>query len=414
MRRVAVTGIGIISPLGNDRRIFFDNLLAGRSGITAVSCEFDGKIYRYPAGRNDFEPSEHLPGIKRHALAALDRVTQMALAASAQSLEDAGLDCAAENGERIGVYLGTGMGGVTSLEESYLQLLRRDPQRLKPLTVPMIMNNAAAAHIASTYGLRGPNVTVSCACASSAVAIGEAYRQIRFGYSDVMLSGGAEALLTFGLFQAWSALRTLAELDAQDPSASCKPFDRNRSGLVLAEGAAIVVLEEWDRARARGAHIYGEIVGYGCTNDASHITRPCVEGQARAIALALAEAQLRPEDIDYINAHGTGTRANDVTETQAIKQVLGAAAARVPISSTKSMHGHLLGGAGALEFAAALLAMQYGAIPPTAHLCEPDPECDLDYVPNQARHDVRLRTVISNAFAFGGTNSVLVARACAA
>jgi 3-oxoacyl-[acyl-carrier-protein] synthase II len=412
MRRVVVTGIGIISPLGNDRRTFFENLLAGRSGITAVSCELDGKTYRYVAGRSHFEPAEHLPGVKRHTLAALDRVTQMALAASAQGLDDAGLDCAAENGERIGVYLGTGMGGATSLEEGYVQLLRKDPERIKPLTVPMIMNNAAAGHIASTYGLRGPNITVSCACASSAIAIGEAYRQIRFGYSDVMLSGGAEALLTLGLFKAWEALRTLAELDAQAPSASCKPFDRNRSGLVLAEGAAILVLEEWGRARARGVPIYGELVGYGCTNDASHITRPCVEGQARAIALALEEARLRPEDIDYINAHGTGTRANDITETQAIKQALGAAANRVPVSSTKSMHGHLLGGAGALEFAAALLAMQHGAIPPTAHLREPDPECDLDYVPNHARHNVRVRTVVSNAFAFGGTNSVLIARAC--
>lgn len=413
MRRVAVTGIGIITPLGNDRRTFFDNLLAGRSGISTVSWEFGGKTYCYAAGCSNFEPTEHLPGVKRHALASLDRVTQMALAASAQCLDDAGLDCAAEDTRRIGVYLGTGMGGATSLEESYVQLLTRDPERLKPLTVPMVMNNAAAGHIASTYGLRGPNVTVSCACASSAVAIGEAYRQIRFGYSDMMLSGGAEALLTFGQFQAWSALRTLAVLDAQAPSASCKPFDRNRSGLVLAEGAAIVVLEEWERAWARGAHVYGELVGYSCTNDASHITRPSVDGQARAIALALEDAELRPEDIDYINAHGTGTRANDITETQAIRQALGpAAAARVPVSSTKSMHGHLMGGAGALEFATALLALQHGAIPPTAHLNEPDPECDLDYVPNQARLNVRLRTVLSNTFAFGGTNSVLIARVC--
>lgn len=412
MRRVVVTGVGIVSPLGNDRHTFFDNLLAGHSGITAVSWEIGDRTYRYAAGRCNFEPAEYLPGVKRHVLASLDRFTQMALAASAQCLDDAGLDCAVEDGHRIGVYLGTGMGGATSLEESYIQLLTRDPERLKPLTVPMVMNNAAAGHIANTYGLRGPNVTASCACASSAVAIGEAYRQIRFGYCDVMLSGGAEALLTFGQFQAWSALRTLAALDSRSPSASCKPFDRRRSGLVLAEGAAIVVLEELGRAKARGAHIYGELVGYSCTNDASHITRPSVDGQARAITLALEDAELQPDEIDYINAHGTGTHVNDITETQAIKQALGPAAARVPVSSTKSMHGHLMGGAGALEFAAALLALQHGAIPPTAHLHEPDPECDLDYVPNQARLDTCLRTVVSNSFAFGGTNSVLIARAC--
>ena len=410
MRRVAITGIGIVSPLGNDRHTFFENLLAGRSGITPVSWEWGGKSYTYPGGRAEFEASEHFPELKRHVLASLDRATQMALAASAQALTNAGIDCTAEDGDRIGVYLGTGMGGATSLEESYVQLLTRDPERLKPLTVPMVMNNAAAGHIATTYGLRGPNVTVSCACASSAVAIGEAYRQIRFGYSDVMLTGGTEALLTFGLFQAWSALRTLAALDPEDPSASCKPFDRNRSGLVLAEGAAILVLEEWHRAQARGATIYGELVGYGCNNDAAHITRPSPEGQARAIRLALEDAGLKPGHIDYINAHGTATRANDATETQAIKLAFGTDAQRVPISSTKSMHGHLMGATGALEFAAAVLAMEHQAIPPTAHLRDSDPECDLDYVANQARRKVPLGTVMSNAFAFGGTNAVLIAR----
>jgi 3-oxoacyl-[acyl-carrier-protein] synthase II len=410
VRRVAITGIGVISPVGNDTTAFFDNLAAGKSGITPVSWELNDKTYRYPGGRADFDAAEQLPGYKRHTLASLDRVTQMALAAGAQALTDSKLDCAAEDGERIGVYLGTGMGGATSLEDSYVQLLTRDPERLKPLTVPMVMNNAAAGNLASTHGLRGPNVTVSCACASSAVAIGEAYRQIRFGYADVMLSGGTEALLTFGLFQAWSALRTLAALDPDDPGASCKPFSADRTGLVLAEGAAVLVLEELERAQARGAPIYGEVAGYGCTNDASHITRPSADGQARAIRLALQEAGIEPGAVDYINAHGTSTRANDATETQAIKQVFGDAT-RVPISSTKSMHGHLLGGAGALEFAAALLAMQHGVIPPTAHLRNPDPECDLDYVPNEARRGVTLRTVMSNAFAFGGTNAVLVARA---
>jgi 3-oxoacyl-[acyl-carrier-protein] synthase II len=412
VRRVVITGIGLVTPVGNDAATVFDTLMQGRSGIVPVTWEHGDRSFHYAAGRADFDAAALLPGYKAHTLASFDRVAQMGLAAAAQAVADAALTPDALEPERSGVYLGTGMGGAGALEESYEQLLLRDPDRLKPLTVPMVMNNAAAAHIAAAHTLRGPNVTYSCACASSGVAIGEAYRQIRHGYSDVMLAGGAEALLTFGMFQAWSALRTLAAVDASDASRSCKPFSANRSGLVLAEGAAVIVLEDLERARARGARIYGELAGYGCTNDASHITRPSVDGQARAMQLALEEAGISTSQVNYINAHGTSTRANDATETAAIKQVFGADAARIPVSSTKSMHGHLMGAAGALEFAVATLALAHGAVPPTAHLDEADPECDLDYVSEGARRGVPLEAVMSNAFAFGGTNAVLVARAC--
>jgi len=412
VRRVAITGIGLVSPVGNDAGTVFDTLMDGRSGIVPVTWEHGDRSFHYAAGSADFDAAALLPGYKAHTLASMDRVAQMGLAAAAQAVADAALTPDVLDPERSGVYLGTGMGGAGALEQSYEQLLLRDPDRLKPLTVPMVMNNAAAAHIATAHKLKGPNVTYSCACASAGVAIGEAFRQIRHGYSDVMLAGGAEALLTFGMFQAWSALRTLAAVDATDASRSCKPFAANRSGLVLAEGAAVLVLEEMERAQARGARIYGELAGYGCTNDAAHITRPSVDGQARAMELALQEAGITPAQVDYINAHGTSTRANDATETASIKQVFGADAARIPVSSTKSMHGHLLGAAAALEFAVATLAMSRGAIPPTAHLDEPDPECDLDYVPGVGRSGLTLNTVMSNAFAFGGTNAVLVARAC--
>jgi 3-oxoacyl-[acyl-carrier-protein] synthase II len=275
----------------------------------------------------------------------------------------------------------------------------------------MAMNNAAAAWIGLDHGLQGPNLTYSTACSSSAVAIGEAARRIAAGEADVMVAGGAEAPLTFGTLKAWEALKTLAAEDAANPSASCKPFAKNRSGLVLGEGAAMLVLEDAARARARNATILAEITGYGLTTDTSHITRPSVEGQARAMRLALEDAALDADGIGYINAHGTGTLANDPVETAAIRAVFGARAAATPVSSTKSMHAHLLGAAGALELVAAILAARERVLPPPAHLEIPDPECDLDYVPRVARRVERVGAVMSNSFAFGGTNAVLVARA---
>jgi 3-oxoacyl-[acyl-carrier-protein] synthase II len=302
------------------------------------------------------------------------------------------------------------MGGGNTIEDLYDQLFKHNADRVKPLTVLMVMNNASASHISIEYGISGPCLTLSTACASSANAIGEAFRQVRDGYVDVMLAGGAEAFLTYGSFRSWESLRVLAVEDPEDPSKSCKPFSKNRTGLVLGEGAAMVVLEEMERAVRRGAPIYAELIGYNSTSDAGHISRPSLEGQARAMAEALKEAGLLPEDIDYINAHGTATQWNDLLETQAIKKVFGDYACNVPVSSTKSMHGHTIGAAGAIEFIVSLLAIKNQSVPPTINLDQPDPECDLDYVPNIGRKGMKVNTVMSNSFAFGGTNAVLIAR----
>jgi 3-oxoacyl-[acyl-carrier-protein] synthase II len=405
MRRVAVTGLGLVSPLGHTPAVLFDNLMAGKSGIRRIEADFADRLEtRIAASIPDFDPMAHFPKSKANSL---DRVTQFALVAAQQALADAGLDLDAEARDRIGVYLGTGMGGAASVEEGYVRLYRDNLNRLKPYTVLMAMNNAAGSQIALDHGLTGPSMTFSTACSSSTVAIGEANRLIRHGYADVMLAGGSEALLTYGTIKAWEALRTLAAEDPENPAASSKPFSANRSGLVLGEGAAIVVLEEYERAVTRGAHIYGEIIGYGSSNDSSHITQPSAEGQARAMRLALGEANIAPDAVDYINAHGTATKLNDATESAAIKQVFGT---RVPVSSTKSMHGHLMGAAGAVEFAVCMMALEKQALPPTAHLDQPDPECDLDYIPHVGRSNIPVRTVMSNSFAFGGTSGVLIAR----
>ncbi|MHB8535309.1 MAG: beta-ketoacyl-[acyl-carrier-protein] synthase family protein [Sulfuricaulis sp.] len=403
-----ITGLGVVSPLGNDPDALFSGLMAARSGIRQISAEGPRGAYSAVAAPVAFDPAQYFSPQQR--LDNLDRVSQFAVAVAAAAVKDAALQFTDDNRRRAGVSLGTGMGATTALEETYSQLLLRDPDRLKPLTVLTVMNNASASHIAIQQGLAGPDLTYSCACSSSAVAIGEAGRQIRHGYADVMIAGGAEAPLSFCFFKAWEAMRVLAIPDRADPSATCRPFSKNRSGLVLGEGAAVVVLEEREAARRRGARIYGELVGYGSSNDYSHIAKPSVEGQAQAMSLALSDAGLAPGDIDYVNAHGTGTVLNDVTETRAIKQVFGERAYKIPVSSTKSMHGHLLGGAGAMEFAIALLAMHRRAVPPTAHLEVPDPECDLDYVANQGRTRQDIHCVMSNSFAFGGTNAVLIAR----
>ncbi|HEU4709563.1 MAG TPA: beta-ketoacyl-[acyl-carrier-protein] synthase family protein [Methylophilaceae bacterium] len=405
MRRVVVTGLGLVSPLGNNPADFFKRLMAGESGIRRLQTDFvdqlDAKI---AATVTDFDPFAHFPRSKANSL---DRVTQFALVAAQDAISNAGLDLDKEERERIGIYLGTGMGGAASIEEGYVRLYRDNASRLKPYTVLMAMNNAAGSQVALDFGLTGPSMTFSTACSSSTMAIGEACRLIRHGYADIMLAGGSEALLTYGTIKAWEALRTLATEDPENPGASCKPFAADRTGLVLGEGAAMVVLEDYDRAIARGAHIYAEIIGYGSSNDSTHITQPSLEGQARAMRLALNDAGISATELDYINAHGTGTKLNDATETAAIRQVCGT---RIPVSSTKSMHGHLMGAAGAVEFAACLMALETQALPPTAHLVHADPECDLDYIPHVGRRNVPVRTVMSNSFAFGGTSGVLIAR----
>jgi len=408
LKRVAITGIGVISPVGNGTTAFFSNLMAGKSGVRRMTSDFASGLSIKIAAEADFYPSDYF---SKKQIGSLDRVTLMALAAASQAWDDSGITLAEEEKGRAGVYLGTGMGGSPSLDDLFVQLYKKAASRVNPLFVTKIMSNAPASHVSIRYGLLGPCLTFSTACSSSAVAIGESFRQIKAGFCDVMLAGGTECLLTYGSFKSWESLGVLATEDREDPSASCKPFAKDRKGFVLGEGAALLVLEEMEHAQKRGAKIFGEIIGYGSAADASHIVRPSVAGQARAIRLALDEAHIGPDAIDYINAHGTATAANDLVETQALKEVFGKRAYAIPVSSTKSMHGHLLGAAGAVEFVAAVLAMMNGAVPPTAHLRVPDPDCDLDYVPNSGRTGVDIRTVMSNSFAFGGTNAVLVARA---
>jgi 3-oxoacyl-[acyl-carrier-protein] synthase II len=335
-------------------------------------------------------------------------VSQFALVATKDALAQSGGALDGIDPARAGVFIGTGSGGGASADEGYWTLYGERSDRLHPFSVLQAMSNAPAAWIGLEHKITGPNLTFSTACSSSAVAIGEAARRIRHGEADVMLAGGTEAPLNFGSLKAWEAMRTLAAADPEDPGASCKPFAKDRNGLVLGEGAAMLVLESRDYALARGACVHAEIAGYGLATDAGHLTRPSVEGQAAAMKAALADAGLGPDDIDYINAHGTGTQANDAVETAAIKAVFGERARAIPVSSTKSMHGHLLGAAGAVELAAAILALGQGVVPPTINLRRPDPECDLDYVSDGAR-SIPLRAVLSSSFAFGGTNAVLVA-----
>jgi 3-oxoacyl-[acyl-carrier-protein] synthase II len=406
-RKVAVTGLGIISPCGNTIDAFSVNLMAGKSGVRKISSAYSSLLSVKIAAEVDFNPLDYFT---KRQVSTMDRVNQFALAAASQAWKDSGPSLEAKEKERAGVFIGSGMGGGNTIEDLYDQLFKQDAKRVRPLTVLMVMNNASASYISIEYGLSGPCLTLSNACSSSANAIGEAFRQIRDGYVDVMVAGGAEAFLTYGGFRSWESLRVLAVEDPEDSSKSCKPFSKNRSGLVLGEGAAVVVLEEMERAIRRGALIHAEIVGYGSTSDAFHIAKPSFEEQARAMSEALKEAGLFPEEIDYINAHGTATQLNDLLETQAIKKVFGDCACRVPVSSTKAMHGHTMGAGGAIEFIVSLLAIKNQAVPPTINLDQPDPECDLDYVPNMGREEVKVNTVMSNSFAFGGSNAVLIAR----
>ena len=407
MRKVAVTGLGVISPVGSGHDGFFSALLAGRSGIRRLSAEFAPRLASRIGGEVDFDAAAFFAKPK---LALLDRFSQFALVAVAQAIRDAGIEGDDPRKQSAGVYLGTGVGGAHTTEAGYVDLYLKAKDRLPPFTVVRAMNNAAAAHVSIDHGLRGPSLTYSTACSSSAVAVGEACRAIRHGYVDLAIACGAEALLTLGVIRAWEALRTLAAEDPQDPAASCRPFSRDRSGLVLGEGAGAVVLETVEHARARGAKIYAELAGYGVASDADHLTRPSQQGQAAAMRRALDDAGLDPESVGYINAHGTATLAGDPIETAAIKQVFGLHARRLAVSSTKSMHGHLMGATGVVEFIAAILALERRAVPPTAHLRVADPECDLDFVPDAGRTGVDLEAVMSNSFAFGGSNAVLVAR----
>ena len=406
-RRVAVTGIGVVSALGNSLGDFRRALAEARSGVRDLPAEVTVGSGVKVGALIDWNPAAHFKGPEA---SILDRVTQFALTAAGEALASSGLDLAAIDRNRVGVYWGTGMGGAHTLEAAYASVYGKNDWRLRPLSVVMAMNNAAGSNVAVKWGLRGPFANFSTACSSSAMAIGEAMHAIRSGRADAVVAGGSEALLTPGMLAAWQALRTLAPADAADPAASCKPFDKRRGGLVLGEGAAALLLEEEAHARARGATILAFITGYGNSCDATHMSKPDRDGQVRAMRQALAESGLAPEAIGYINAHGTATIVGDVVECEAIQEVFGEAAARIPVSSTKSMHGHLLGGAGAIEMAAALMPFSDGVIPPTANLEQPDPACAVRHVPLKAERGEIPRAVMSNSFAFGGSNVVLIAQ----
>ena len=410
MRRVAITGLGVVSPVGLQAALFFDALLAARSGIRLADVNFPTGPEQVLMGNIDFHPEEHFAKAK---LLTMDRVSQFALVAAREAMAQAGLggDLTGLLPERFGVSVGTGSGGTTSLEAAYYALLEQKVARLRPMTVVLAMNNATAAHLSMEFCLKGPSSTVSNACASSATAIGDAFRQIRHGYADAMLVGGSDALLTKGTIKAWQAMHTLAKPHADGPQASCRPFSKDRSGLVLSEGSAMLVLEDWDTAKRRGANILAELAGYASTTDAHHLTQPEAHGQAAAMSLALSDAGLNASDIGYLNAHGTATDVGDVVETTAIKLVFAQDAKRLPISSSKAVHGHAMGAAGAMEFAASVMSLRSGQLAPTAFLQTPDERCDLDYIPLEARSIKSLHAVMSNSFAFGGSNAVLIAKA---
>ena len=408
MRRVAVTGMGVVSPLGHGAAEAFAAARAGRSAIHRLDVPFAHRLASPLGATVAFNGADHFDPPQ---LRMLDRVSQFALVAARQALADARPALSEAERHRAGVFVGTGMGGIGSIDDGYQTLYGENSDRVKPFLVLTGMHNAPAAWIGIEQNWSGPNLSYSTACSSSAVAIGEAWLRLARGDIDLALAGGAEAPLCFGSLKAWEALRTVASIDTADPSASCKPFSRNRSGMVLGEGAAMLVLEPWDRALARGATIHGELAGYGLCTDTGHITRPSVAGQAAAMRAALESAGMDTGEIDAINAHGTGTLANDGVETAAIKDVFGSRAARIPISATKSLHGHLLGATSALECVLSLMAMQHSMALPTMHLQQADPQCDLDYVPNAAREGVTVRSMLSSSFAFGGTNAVLALRA---
>ena len=424
MKRVVVTGLGVISPLGNAPGLLFDSLIRARCGIGRIDAPWAASLATPYAGIASCDLEAHFPKIQR---SSLDRVTLLALLAARQAAAQAGIaatlsaDEAAS--EQTGLYWSTGMGGAHTLEAAYQELLVTRAARLRPATIVMVMNNAATGQIGIDLSIRGPSYTYSSACSSSAVAIGEAFRAIRFGLVKTAIAGGSEALLTEGVVRAWESLGTLARLredqqaqagqaavSSRDAATACRPFAADRSGFLLGEGAAALVLEERDAAHARGAQILGEIIGFGNTTDAGHITQPDPRGQARAMRAALMEAQLAPDQIDHLNAHGTGTKVGDAAETGAIHAVFGSHAPRIAVSATKALHGHLMGATGALECIATLLALRERVAPPTAHLWHPDPECDLDYVPLTARALPQARNAMSNSFGFGGNNAVLVMR----
>lgn len=405
-KRVVITGIGVVTPVGNNLDEFWDNLTGGISGVGTIS-RFDTTGYssKIAAEVKNFNPTDF---IDRKEARRMDRFTHYALAATAMALENAGLDVSKINGARAGVILGSGVGGIETLEEQHRVLAARGPGRVSPFFIPMMISNMASGRIAINYGLRGCNITTTSACASSANALGDAFKVIQHGQADIMISGGTEAPITPLAVAGFCSMKALSTRN-DDPAGASRPFDTGRDGFVIAEGAVILVLEEMEHALARGAQILAEITGYGASCDAYHITAPDPVGTGAVLSmrLALDDAGLAPEEVDYINAHGTSTSLGDKLETLAIKEVFGIHAKNLAVSSTKSMTGHLLGAAGGLETAVCVLAINKGVIPPTINLTHPDPDCDLDYVPNVARR-ADVAVALTNSFGFGGHNATLV------
>jgi len=399
-RRVVVTGIGAISAFGLTFPDMWAGLAAGRSAIRPLTLVQPGSLrFLNAAEVPGYNPLNYFD---EKDAQMLDRFAQFAAVAAREAIGASGIEFSPELQERTAIVLGCSGGGKTTEDEGFHSLYALQQPRVSPLTIARAMSNAGASRVSLEYGITGPVYVISTACSSANHAIGQAFRMVRSGDADVAIAGGSEAPLSMGFLKAWEAMRVVA------PD-TCRPFSLDRRGLILGEGAAVLVLEPEERARARGAEILGEIAGFGMSSDAHHITQPSALGAARAMRSALADAGLAPQAIGYVNAHGTGTTANDATETEAIRSVFGGHAGRLLVSSTKSMHGHALGAAGAIEAAATLGALQYGLIPPTANYTAPDPACDLDVVPNTPRA-AQVECAISNSFAFGGLNAVLVFR----
>lgn len=401
VNRVAVTGLGAVTPLGQTADSYWGALQRGESGIGPITLtwtpeELNQKV---AAEIKNFDPLKHFA---ERQLSTLDRVSQIAVVAAREAIVDSGITIDRALSERAATIVGTGAGGQNTIDESYRRVYLESRTRVFPLSIPKLMANAPASQISMECGLRGPAFVIASACSSATHAIGSAFHMVRSGMVDCAVTGGTEACITFGTLRSWEALRVMA------PDA-CRPFSKDRAGLVLGEGAAMMVLEPMERALARGATIHGEIVGFGMSADANDLTSPDQNGMVRAMLSALADGGLRPQDIDYVNAHGTGTAANDETETKALHEAFGAHARTLAISSTKSMVGHALGAAGALELVATICALRDGVVPPTINYLGPDPACDLDYVPNQARKQA-IGAAISNSFAFGGLNAVLAVK----
>ena len=408
-RRVVVTGLGVVSALGLDSDTFWNNIIAGRCGIDKITA-FDVSKYdcQIAAEVKNFDPAAAFPSPKE--IRRTDRFAQFGVYAGYQALQDAGLDLDKLDRDETGVFIGSGIGGLYTVEEQHKILLSKGPGRLSPFLIPMLILNMASGLFSMFYKLRGPNLATCSACATSTHAIGEAWRTIKMGDAKVMFAGGTEATIVpmgIGGFCAMKALSTRND----DPQRSSRPFDAERDGFVMGEGAGVIAMEDLEHARARGARIYCEMIGYGNTADANHMTAPAPEGEgaARCMKAALRSAGLRTEDISYINAHGTSTPQGDICETQAIKTVFGAHAGRIAVSSTKGATGHMLGASGAVEMAICAKAIQSNVVPPTINYEHPDPECDLDYVPNTAREMI-VSAVLNNSFGFGGHNATMVAK----